>query len=233
MFKTGVRSNVPIRSLLLLAAVILAPALARADDFSWAGDSSCSDPPIFSDIFSLPATNSSGGLCRAFGNHTGHTINSLTFTTTYQSSNPDFFCSAAPYFTNCDFNVDGTIYHNGDAPPSGGSTITIDFFGTNTDNRRGIPVDTTTGCTDTSTDPACYNFYINLNSYLNSDGRPCNPLTVGGCTQPTGTGGSGNWGHGVVIGGVANVPEPRTGAFVLTALGVLLARIRTGKRGRR
>jgi hypothetical protein len=230
MLKTGLGSNVPLRSLLLFAVAILAPAMARADDFTWAGDSGCSDPPIFSDIFTLPATNSHGGLCRAFGNHTGHSLNSLTFTAAYPSVNPDFFCSAAPYFTDCDFNVDGTIYHNGDTPPSfpttGGHTITVEFFGLNSD-RHGIPVDTVTGCTDTSTDPACYNFYINLNSYLDLNGRPCTPFTRG-CTQPTGTTGSGDW-AGTTFAGAANVPEPRSGALILTVLGVFLARIRAAR----
>jgi hypothetical protein len=232
MLKIGLGSRVPVRSLLLFAVAILAPALARADDFGWAGDSSCSDPPIFSDIFSLPATNASGGLCRAFGNHTGHNLTSLSFTAPYQTTNPDFFCatgtSTVAYFQNCDFNVDGTIYHTGDTPPSfrspDGHTITVEFFGTNSDH-QGIPVDTTTGCTDTSTDPACFNFYINLNS------RICSPLSstcvlVQPTGGPNGNGTAGDWGANVVIGGVANAPEPRTGVFVLTALGVLLARMR-------
>jgi hypothetical protein len=47
--------------------------------------------------------------------------------------------------------------------------------------------------------------------------------------QPTGTGAAGDWGSGVVIGGVANVPEPRTVALVLSALGVLAARIRIAR----
>src|SRR5580704_11949717 len=126
MLKTGVRFGVAVRSLLLLGSLILLPAWARADDFGFAGDSSCTDPPITSDIFTLPAINASGGLCRAFGNHTGHTINSLTFTTAYPTRNPDFYCATGgldPFFLNCDFNVDGTIYHSGDTPPSAGSTL--------------------------------------------------------------------------------------------------------------
>lgn len=236
MLKTGLGSNVPVRSLLLFAVAILAPALARADDMSFAGDSSCSDPPIFSDIFTLPPINASGGLCRAFGNHTSSPFTSLKFTTQYPTTNPDFFCSPGP-FLSCDFNVDGTIYHTGDTPPTfptGGHTVTIEFVG-NSDHF--IPVDTATGCTDTSTDPACYNFYINLNSYVDANGRPCNPLTPGGgCTQPTGTGGSGNWVAGsqfVMAANNATVPEPRSGVFLLTALGALMARMRIAKHRRR
>lgn len=235
MFKPGVKFCVPVRSLFLLGSLILAPAWARADDMSWSGDNSCSDPLIFNDAFVLPPINASGGLCRAFGNHTGSNFTSLKFTTAYPGTNPDFFCSAAPYFLSCDFNVDGTIYHTGDTPPTGGSMVTVEFFGTNSDH-LGIPVDTTTGCTDSSTNPACYNFYINLNSYIDANARPCNPFTSGGgCTQPTGTGGSGNWVAGSTFDSFANnaVPEPGSGALLVTALGALLARIRIARRHRR
>jgi hypothetical protein len=225
MLKTGVRSNVPIRSLLLFATVILAPALARADDFSWGGDSGCTDPPIFSDIFTLPPINASGGLCRAFGNHSGHNFTSLKFTTQYPSTNPDFFCSPGP-FMSCDFNVDGTIYHTGDTPPSfpttDGHTITVEFMG-NSDHF--IPVDTVTD----PNDPAYFNFFINLNS------RVCDPAT-GRCTPPPNTtSGSGDWVAGsqfVMAANNATVPEPRSGVFLLTALGALLARIRIAKHRR-
>jgi len=231
MLKTGVKFRVPVRSLLLLGSLILLPAWARADDFSWQGDSSCSDPIVSNDAFVLPQTNATGGLCRAFGNHTGGNITSVKFTTPYQSTNPDFFCSAAPYFLGCDFNVDGTIYHTGDTPPTGGSMVTVEFFGTNSDH-LGIPVDTTTGCTDSSTNPACYNFFINLNSYIGPNGGPCNPFTTGGCTQPTGTGGNGNWGAGSTVDAFANgaVPEPGSGALLVAAFGTLLARIRIARR---
>src|ERR1700676_5127274 len=144
MLKTGVGFRVPVRSLLLLGSLILLPAWARADDMSFAGDGSCSDPPIFSDAFVLPPINSSGGLCRAFGNHTGHNITTLKLTTSYPSVNPDFFCSPGP-FLSCDFNVDGTVYHTGDTPPRVGNTITIEFFG-NADHL--IPNDTVTDPND-------------------------------------------------------------------------------------
>ena len=228
MLKNGVSLRVPVRGLLLIGSLLLLPAWARADDFSFSGDSSCSDPAIFSDIFTLPPINSSGGLCRAFGNHTTSPFTSLKFTAQYPSTNPDFFCSPGP-FLSCDFVVDGMTYQSGDTPPAfrTGDMVTIEFVG-NSDHF--IPVDTVTGCTDTSTDPACYNFYINLNSYVDSNGRPCNPLTAaGGCTQPTGTGGSGDWVAGSTFSAVANnaVPEPSSAVFLLTALGALLARIRT------
>ena len=212
------------RNLLLLGSLILLPAMARADDFGWAGDSSCSDPPIFNDAFVLPAINATGGLCRAFGNHTGHSITSVKFEAAYPSVNPDFFCSPGP-FLSCDFNVDGTIFHSGDTPPPSGNTVTIEFFG-NADHF--IPNDPVTD----PNDPRYFNFFINLNSYVDSNGRPCNPLSaVGGCTQPTGTGGSGNWVAGSTVGMFANnaVPEPGSAALLVTALGALLARIRIAK----
>jgi hypothetical protein len=221
MLKTGVRFSVPVRNLLLFGSFILLPAWARAADMSFAGDSSCTDPPIFSDVFSLPPINATGGLCRAFGNHTGHNINSLTFTTTFPTRNLDFFCSGDSFFTNCDFNVDGRIYHSGDTPPTGGSTLTVEFFGLNADH-LGIPVDT---ATDPSS-PAYYNFYLNLNS------RVCNVTSVG-CGQPTGTSGSGDWIPGSTITGVANAPEPAVLPLLLLGFGAMVARAKTlGNRNR-
>jgi hypothetical protein len=206
--------------------LILLPAWARADDISWAGGSDCSDPPIFSDAFVLPPINASGGLCRAFGNHTGHNITTVKFETTYPSVNPDFFCSPGP-FLSCDFNVDGMIFHTGDTPPTAGHTVTIEFFG-NADHF--IPNDPVTD----PNDPRYFNFFINLNSYIDPNGRPCNPNTltaVGGCTQPTGTGGSGNWVAGSTFDMFANnaVPEPGSGALLVIALGALVARLRIVK----
>jgi hypothetical protein len=212
MLKIGVGFRVPAHSLLLLGSLILLPGLARADDFSFSGDSSCSDPPIFSDIFTLPPVNATGGLCRAFGNHTGSSFNSLTFTTAFPTVNPDFFCSGDQFFTNCDFKVDGTIYRSVDAPPTSGTTLTVEFFGLNADH-RGIPVDRVTD----PTDPAYFNFYINLNSRICDANGNCGP-------QPTGTSGSGDWIPGSTIGGVANAPEPGMLPLLLVGFGALLAR---------
>jgi hypothetical protein len=217
MLKTGVGFSVPVRGLLLLGSLILLPAWAQASDASFAGDSSCTDPPIFSDIFSLPPVNATGGLCRAFGNHTGHNLNSLSFTTSYPVRNPDFFCAGDSFFTNCDFNVDGMIFHSGDTPPTVGTTLTLEFFGFNADH-RGIPVDTVTD----PLDPRYYNFYINLNS------RVCN-ATTGVCSQPTGASGSGDWIPGSTIGAVANAPEPGTWMLLLGGLCLLLARARLAR----
>src|SRR2546423_9794094 len=110
MLQDGVRFRVPVRSLLLLGSMILLPAWARADDFSFSGDSTCTDPPIFSDIFTLPATNGSGGLCRAFGNHTGAPITSLKFTTPYAGTDhvDRMFCDPGRFLT-CDYRVDGNL----------------------------------------------------------------------------------------------------------------------------
>src|SRR5437660_731417 len=85
MLKRGVRLRVPVRSLLLLGSLLLLPAWARADDFSFADAGTCTDPP-FSFTFSSnsPTTGTNptpgGGLCLAFGNHSGTTFTSLTFT---------------------------------------------------------------------------------------------------------------------------------------------------------
>jgi hypothetical protein len=218
MFKTGVRSNVPVRSLLLFAVAILAPALARADDFSLAGDSGCTDPPIFSETFTFQA-NSSGGLCLAFGNHStsGMPFTSLKFTTRIPDTNSDpMLCSGGQFFTNCDYIVD-TVH----------DTLTVEFSGLD-DRHTGIPV--APGCSLTIDCVLPNNFSINLNNPT-----VC-PPTGGPCTQPTLNTAGGDWANGGVgstITGTANaVPEPRSGVFLVTALGALVARLRIARNRR-
>lgn len=213
MLKNGFRLRVPVHGLLMLGSLVLLPALARADDFSWGGDSSCTDPPIFSDIFTLPATNATGGLCRAFGNHTGAPLTSLIFTTPYAGTDhvDSMFCDPGP-FLSCDYRVDGTLVSS--VPPPTGTTLTVEFFG-NVDHS--IAVDTVTD----PADPLYYNFFINLNN-LDANGRPV-----------FGTGSPGGWGANNVLTGAANgatVPEPQSGALLLTVLCAMVARLWMAKK---
>src|SRR5262249_27102674 len=103
MLQFSVGSTVPVRGLLLFAILIMAPAWAQASDFSFDGGSGCGDPPIFSTIFTLPATNSSGGMCKGFSNQTGVNFDSLRFTTSIPNANPSdpFNCSPEPFFLSC------------------------------------------------------------------------------------------------------------------------------------
>ena len=214
MLKSGVRFRVPVRSLLLLGSLILLPAWARADDFGWSGDSSCSDPAITSDIFTLPQTNASGGLCRAFGNHSNTNFYSLMFSTSYALTDQRdaFVCDPGP-FTNCDYRLDGVIVTT--PPRTGGTTLTVEFFGTNADH-PGIPINRVA-------DPAApgyFNFYINLNDVDPTTGR-----------QYTGESAPGGWGaNNDTITLVANAPEPQTLPLLLLAgVGLVLARARMGR----
>jgi hypothetical protein len=218
MFKTGLSLAAPLRSLLLLGSLILLPALARADDFSWEGGSGCSDPPIFSEIFTLPATNASGGMCKGFGNHSGVPFTSLKFTTRIPDANSDLMlCSGGSFFTTCDFVLD-TI----------NDTITVEFFGLDR-THQGIPV--APGCSLTIDCVLPDNFFINLNNPT-----VC-PPNGGPCTQPLSDTAGGDWLKGGVsetFAMVANnaVPEPRSGVFLLTALGALWAGMRTARHRR-
>jgi len=192
--------------------LLLLPAWARADDFSLAGDSSCSDPPIFTEIFTLPAANSSGGMCLAFGNHSGAPFTSLKFTTQIPDPNThDMLCSGGQFFANCDYIVD-TL----------NDTITVEFFGLD-DRHPGIGVapGCTIDCLPTN------NFFINLNNPTNCDPSGNN------CTQPNLNTAAGDWRNGTVgstFTGTANaVPEPSSWVFLLTALGALVARTRIAR----
>ena len=215
MLNIGVGFRVPAHSLLLLGSLILLPAWARADDFSFSGDSTgCSDPPpITMQQFSV-TPNMSGGLCLAFGNHSGVTFGSLKFTAPFPNANVDdaLQCSPGPFFASCDFVVDGRKYDSG-AHVTAGNTITVEFSG-NADF-PGIP----------DAGDRTNNFVINLN----------NPDAAGG--QPTSDAGAGDWllnGHPDVFEAVANdavVPEPRYGWVVLAMLGALVARIWMAKTG--
>jgi hypothetical protein len=208
MAHLNVRSSVPLRSLLLFAVSMALPALGRADDFGWGGDSSCEDPAIFSDIFTLPATNATGGMCRAFGNYTGAPITSVNFTTTIPDANSDpMICSAGPYFEFCDFVLN---------PVDG--TLTVQFFGTNSDH-PGIPV---APAGSTLVD----NFFINLNNPTMCDTNGAN------CTQPDSNTAVGDWLAGslpevftaAVNGAVA--PEPADWMLLLAGMSALIARSR-------
>jgi hypothetical protein len=178
MLKFAVGPSAPVRGLLLsFGILLLLPAWAQASDFSFDGGSGCGDPPIFSTIFTLPAANSTGGMCKGFGNHnsSGVNFNSLDFTAPFPIPTSDpFLCSPGPFFLNCDFNVDGVIFHSGDHITSG-SMITVEFFGLDgpLGTHHGIPYDPninpTTGLPED-------NFFINLN----------NPgvCTLSPCPQP-------------------------------------------------
>jgi hypothetical protein len=218
MLKFGECSKVLLQGSLLLGIVMLAPALGRADDFSWGGDSGCSDPPITTDVFTnLFSANSSGGLCLAFGNHSGGTFHSLEFTTTYPDANTSdaLVCTPGPWFATCDFKVDGSSVPNNTVVTGSHSTLTVEFF--DGGDHHGIPD------AGSSTD----NFFINLNN----PGIAC---TRSPCPPPNDPSGTGDW----TTGGVANsfsgsangVPEPRSGALLLAALGVLAASIRMARK---
>jgi len=227
-----VSATVSLRGLLLFAIVIILPALARADDMSFDGGSGCSDPPIFSGIFSLPATNpagsAAGGLCRAFENHSGGTFHSLSFTAPFANNPSDpFLCSPGQFFTNCDFIVDGFKFSSG-TPGSritSGITITVEFFGTNSDH-PGIPsVDPSTNPCATLTlplAPGC--FFLNLNN------PGCDATGVCDLPQPTNGTSPGDWGADVTFSAAAATPEPGTWALLLGGIGVLLARAKSGKK---
>jgi hypothetical protein len=221
-------SSEPSRSLLLLLALlILAPAWAPAADMSFAGGSGCGDPPIFGEIFSLPPTNATGGMCKGFGNHSGANFDSLMFTTSLTNANPSdpFLCSPQPFFLDCGFSVDGSprLLPSGSFITSG-NTITVEFFGLNADH-RGIPP--TTALNPLTGGPAD-NFFINLN----------NPVcgTNGVCSQPFSDTAAGDWltnGVPVTFTAAANgAPEPGTWALLLGGCGVLLARARAARNGR-
>src|SRR5712692_10239860 len=117
MFQCRVSSTVAVRSLLLFAICVLLPTWAQASDVSFDGGSGCDDPPIFSQVFMFTA-NTNGGLCRAFGNHSGMNFDSLRFVTTIPTVSSTFLCSPGPFFTDCAFSVD-TVNH----------TLTLNFFG--------------------------------------------------------------------------------------------------------
>jgi hypothetical protein len=218
MFQPRISSTVTLRSLPLLAILVLAPALARGDDFSFGDSGGCSDPPITSQIFTLPPTNGNGGMCLDFGNHSGTPFTSLKFTTSIPdadianpSTNPRL-CSGGPFFTTCDFVVDTLD-----------DTITVEFFGLDS-SHHGIPV------IPPGIDRNPNNFEINLNNPV------CDPLT-GICTQPTSTNnGTGDWvtnGTADVFTGAANgVPEATTLALLLGGIGALLARSRFQRNSR-
>jgi hypothetical protein len=210
MLQPRITSTMSLRSLPLLAILVLAPALARADDMGFSGGSGCDDPPIFSDIFELPPTNATGGMCRAFGNFTGGPITSLKFTTTIPDPNADpMTCSPAPFFATCDFVVDTLD-----------DTITVEFFG-NIDH-PGIPVIPPGG-------RVVDNFFINLNKPV------CDPLT-GLCTQPADANGTGDWLLGgqpeIFIAEANGAPEPAAWMLLLGGISALLARARVKRTSR-
>lgn len=219
MSSFGASAHGVLRGLLFLAILLFLPAWAKADDFGWSGDDSCSDPAIFSDIFTLPATNSHGGMCLAFGNHTGAPITSLKFTTTIPDANTDpMLCSAAPYFENCDYVLD-----------TADNTLTIEFFGTDIDF-PGIPVAPDCSLLSTNCLVPPNNFFINLNN-------PTCDLNGNNCTQPADINGTGDWlsggGQPEVFSAVANgVPEPRSLALLLIGVGGLAAAIARRRRVR-
>jgi hypothetical protein len=214
MLKNGVGLSVPVRGLLLLGSLILLPAWARADDFSFSGDATgCSDPPVITQQFNV-TPNPSGGLCLAFGNHSGTTFKSLKFTTAFPNANPNdaLMCSPQPFFLNCDFNVDGVVFHNGDRVTAG-NIITVEFFGLNADH-IGIP----------DAGAATDNFFINLNNPDPTTGQ-----------QPHSNTAAGDW----LLNGVSDsfaaaangVPEPGTWILLLAGVGALLARARLARNG--
>jgi hypothetical protein len=238
MHQFDVRSVLSVRGMLFFVALVALPAGARASDMSFDGGSGCSDPPITSDIFTLPATSSAiagspgtgGGLCRAFGNHTTMNFNSLKFTAAFPTTiNDPFLCSPGPFFLNCDFVIDGTtVLQSGEFARSVGKIVTVEFFGLDTGpggTHLGIPIDRNTD----SASPAYYNFFINLNNPV------LNPAT-GGFSQPHTAAGSGDWQPDDTFQGAANdaTPEPGTLALLMSAAGALLARNlwrKTGFRG--
>lgn len=209
MFRFNGSPTVLLRSLLLFAILILAPAWAKASDMSFEGGSGCSDPPIFSQAFTFTA-NSNGGFCSGFGNHSGTNFDSLTFTTSIPNVSPTFLCSPEPFFTTCDFIQD-----------TAANTLTIEFFGLDgpLGTHHGIPV--ATGCSFQIDCLPPDNFFLNLNNPV------CGRL---GCAQPFDANGTGDWltnGAPITFSATANgVPEPGTWALLLGGACVLLARAR-------
>ena len=217
MYKFCVRSTVPIRSLLWFAILILAPVWAQAADMSFDGGSGCDDPPIFSQQFTF-TSNSHGGFCTGFGNHSGMSFGSLTFVTAIPNVSPTMNCSPEPFFAFCNFFED-----------TAAGTLTILFFGLDR-THQGIPVapDCPVGSTNCLPGlPPPDNFFINLNN-------PVCPPTGGPCTQPWDTNGTGDWltnGSAVTFSVAANLPEPGTWALLLGGVGALLARARLARNG--
>jgi hypothetical protein len=230
MLKIGVGFSVPVHRLLLLGSLVLLPALARADDFSFADAGTCTDP-LFTGTFTsnspVAATTTTpakpgGGLCLAFGNHSGSTFTSLIFTAAlpdFDRTNPDSSafdtCFGGPFFATCDYVLDRRL-----------GTITVEFFSGADANgvlHNGIP---------NVTDPAVDNFEINLNNPV----RTCD--AAGFCTtsQPFSNSAAGDWlvgGQGETITGVSNVPEPSMVPLLLVGFGALLTRARMlGNRNR-
>ena len=200
--------------LMLLAALIIAPTFARADNMSLIGGSGCSDPPIFNEVFTF-SSNSTGGECLAFGNYTGGTMGSLSITTKIPDANTDAnTCSGGNFFLHCTFTID-TV----------NDTLTVDFFGTNSDS-RGIPE--APGCSSFTTDCTLpNNFSINLNNLV------CDP-TTGLCSPPSSDDGTGDW----LSGGkpesftATATPEPQYVVPLLAAFGALIVRQRFVRRRR-
>ena len=221
MLKNGVRLRVPVRSLLLIGGLFLLPAWARADDFSFADAGTCTDPAFtgtFTSNSPAAATgttpaNPGGGLCLEFGNHSGHTLTSLTFTAALPdidvrdtTNSVAHLCSGGPFFLTCDYVLDRPD-----------NLITVEFFsGTNADGRvyGGIqPV------TDGN------NFEINLNN-------PCSltAVTVGCTGQPMDNHSAGDWLVNSQGETITATPEPKSGALLLTVLLAMVARFRMAKR---
>jgi hypothetical protein len=213
MVKARVRSTVLVRSVLLVGSLVLLPAWARADDFSFSGDSGgCSDPPITSEVFSF-SVNTHGGLCLGFGNHSHTTFSSLNFTTAFPTGSSaltdPLLCDGGVFFDNCGFSVDGGPLLPSGHSPGRGSMITVEFFG-----GPGIP----------DAGSATDNFFINMNNPGVCSLSPCGP--------PADSNGTGDWVHGVTVTGFANVPEPATLPLLLVAFGALLGRASTLRNGR-
>lgn len=229
------RAQVVCPRTFLFAILIALPVCGRAADMSLDGGSGCTDPPITMLAFTMdPVTGTgvtgTGGMCKHFGNHTGSSFTTLSFTTAFPTHNlgvDPFLCSGGTVFEFCDFIVDGSPRHHssGDFISSGGSTITVEFFGINSDH-PGIP---DLGPTAPLT---ADNFYLNLNNPV------CSPAGI--CSQPNVDPGAGDWidpsspsgsptGSKIVF--AANVPEPASWMLLLSAAGALLARNRLRKPG--
>src|SRR6266853_4509707 len=128
MFKVNAFQTFLTRCLLCFAFLIVVPSLAHASEIGFDGGSDCnSGVPLLSDVFSFTA-NSSGGFCSGFGNHSGMNFDSLRIVTTIPTLSTPFNCSAAPFFTSCDFTEDTVA-----------NTLTILFHGVDREH-SGIPV---------------------------------------------------------------------------------------------